>query len=50
MTDLKISRKQFRDEERRIKKLRQDGWTDHQIKRWLSGWRAVGLATGKYQQ
>ena len=41
-----ITRKQFADEERRIKQLRKQGWTDHYpnggIKSWLRGWRAKG--------
>jgi hypothetical protein len=34
-----ITKKQFAEENRRIKKLRKQGWTDDQIKSWLRGWR-----------
>ena len=36
------TRKQFRDEERRIKALRNQGWSEANIKGWLRGWRLVG--------
>ena len=37
-----ISRKEFAEEERRIRQLKKAGWNDWQIKSWLRGWRAVG--------
>jgi hypothetical protein len=37
-----ISRKELKEEERRIKALKRQGWTDYQIKSWLRGWRLVG--------
>lgn len=37
-----ITRAEFAEENRRIKKLRSAGKTDHYIKGWLRGWRAVG--------
>lgn len=37
-----ITRKQFREEERRIKELRKQGKSDAWIKGWLRGWRTVG--------
>ncbi len=37
-----ITRKQFADEDRRIKQLRKQGYTERFIKSWLRGWRMVG--------
>lgn len=37
-----ITRKQFREEERRIKALKKAGKSDAWIKGWLRGWRTVG--------
>lgn len=36
-----ITRTKFREEERRIKKLRKQGHNDRFIKSWLRGWRLV---------
>ena len=37
-----MTRKELAEETRRIKRLRKDGYTESQIKRWLTGWRLVG--------
>ena len=37
-----MTRKQFAEENRRMKQLRKQGWTESQIKGWLRGWRLVG--------
>lgn len=37
-----ITRKQLKDEERRIMRLRKEGATEQFIKSWLRGWRMVG--------
>jgi hypothetical protein len=39
-----ITKKEFAEEERRMKKLRKDGKTEDWIKGWLRGWRQVGAA------
>jgi hypothetical protein len=39
-----ITRKKFREEERRIKALRKQGKSERFIKGWLRGWRLVGQA------
>jgi len=36
-----ITRKQFAEEDRRIKSLRKQGWSESDIKSWLRGWRQV---------
>ena len=37
-----MTRKQLQDESRRIKQLREQGWSEYDIKSWLIGWRKVG--------
>jgi len=37
-----ISRKQFAEENRRMKELRRNGATEQFIKSWLRGWRMLG--------
>jgi hypothetical protein len=39
---MNITRKQFAEEDRRIKQLRDAGHTEQFIKSWLRGWRMVG--------
>ncbi len=38
---MKLTRKQLQAEERRIKKLRREGYSERFIKSWLVGWRKV---------
>lgn len=38
---MSITRKQFAEEERRMKQLRREGRTEQFIKSWLRGWRMV---------
>ncbi len=40
-----ITRAQFAEEERRMKRLRKQGWTKDMIKNWLKGWRQPAPAT-----
>ncbi len=35
-------REELREEQKRVNKLRRQGWTDWQIKGWIRGWRLVG--------
>lgn len=42
-----LTRKQFKEEERRMKLLAREGWTkdgpaDRNLKSWLRGWRQPG--------
>jgi hypothetical protein len=39
-----LTRKDFAEEDRRIKRLRKQGHTEQFIKGWLRGWRLVGGA------
>ena len=36
---MNITRKQFAEENRRMKSLKKQGWTADQLKSWLRGWR-----------
>jgi hypothetical protein len=45
MTGIKpqITRKEFAEENRRMRILKRHGWREEQIKGWLRGWRQVGF-------
>ena len=40
-----ITRQQFAEEGRRIKRLKRAGMSEANIKGWLAGWRLVGQRT-----
>ena len=46
---MSISKQQFAEEERRMRKLRRDGWNEVNIRSWLRQWRAVGVRLGLYK-